>query len=160
MKSHLLVVLIIANLFVTSFGEDDLIESNLPSNSKEETEDVKINEEVKEEKRNEDNNQQEDEKNKASILFEMAMEILNNSKTDKTKAYYILQEAARLNNSKAQEMAAQAYLFGDNLPLNIPLAIYYFEKAAEQGSPTAQLVKCLLLLLFYLLLPLSYNFYY
>lgn len=106
---------------------------------------------MKEEKRNEDNSskQAEDEKSKANILLEMAMEILNNTKTDKTKAYYILQEAARLNNSKAQELVAQAYLFGDNLPLNIPLAIYYFERVADQGNPTAQFVKCPLLLLLF-----------
>ena len=132
MKSHLLIVLIFAYLLVVSFEEDVSIDSNLVKESREPDE-KKADENVV---TDEDVNV----KSKSTILFDMAMEILNNSKADKAKAYYIFQEAARLNNSKAQEIVAQAFLFGDNLPLNLPLAIYYFKRIASQGSSTSQMV--------------------
>lgn len=90
--------------------------------------------EAKEEAENE-------ETRRANIFYDMAMNVLNSSKPNKLKAYHLLVESAKLNNVKAQELVAQAYLFGEYLPLDIPGAIQYLKKLAYQGRSLSQMVS-------------------
>uniref|UniRef100_A0A915HW00 Uncharacterized protein n=1 Tax=Romanomermis culicivorax TaxID=13658 RepID=A0A915HW00_ROMCU len=55
------------------------------------------------------------------------------------KAFKVLDQAANLNHTGAQEMVAFAYLFGDHLRFNPRLARDIFEKLAVKGSPRGQM---------------------
>lgn len=74
-------------------------------------------------------------------LYDKAMEVLNDTRPDRRKAFATLVESAKLEHEPSQELVARAYLFGDDLPLNIPEATVLFKKLAAKGNPTAQLVS-------------------
>lgn len=80
-----------------------------------------------------------EEEKRANIFYETAMKLLNSSKSDKPRAYNLLLDSAKLNNTKAMEMVSQALIFGDNLPINLPLAINFLTILSEQGNTKAQM---------------------
>ena len=77
----------------------------------------------------------------AAILFEKAMETLNDSKPDRPSAFQNLIQAALLDHVPSQELVARAHLFGDDLPLDLKKAATMFKRLAAGGNPTAQLVR-------------------
>lgn len=77
----------------------------------------------------------------AAVLFERAMETLNDSKPDRQSAFQNLIQAALLDHVPSQELVARAHLFGDDLPLDLKKAATMFKKLAATGNPTAQLVS-------------------
>ena len=77
----------------------------------------------------------------AQLLYDKAMEILNDSKPDRGSAYDSLLEAAQLGHVSSQELVARAYLFGDDLPLNLKKSAEMFKRLAGQGNPYAQVVS-------------------
>ena len=57
------------------------------------------------------------------------------------RAYDLLELAAEMDNTKAMEHIAEAYLFGIHMPQNISRARIYSEQLAERGSPRGQMVQ-------------------
>lgn len=82
-----------------------------------------------------------EEEKKANIFYETAMNLLNNSNPDRPRAYNLILDSAKLNNSKAMSMAAQALIFGDNLPIDFSLAKRFLTQLAAKGDSTAQMVS-------------------
>lgn len=78
---------------------------------------------------------------KAKMYYETAMNLLNSTNPDRGRAYNLLLESSKLNNSKAMSMAAQALIFGDNLPIDFNLAKRFLKQLATKGDPSAQMVK-------------------
>ncbi|KAM7451339.1 Protein sel-1 1 [Porites harrisoni] len=73
------------------------------------------------------------------LLYQDATSFLNQTKPNYKKAYSLLEEAAFLHNyTKAQELVALAYLFGDHLPRNITKAVKMLEEIAGKGSAVGQ----------------------
>lgn len=73
------------------------------------------------------------------LLYQDATVLLNQTKPNYKKAYSLLQEAAFLHNfTKAQELVALAYLFGDHLPRNISKAIEMLYDITGKGSAVGQ----------------------
>ncbi|VDP02014.1 unnamed protein product [Soboliphyme baturini] len=75
---------------------------------------------------------------KAETIYQEAMKYIDQigvpSQNLKT-GYRILLEAVTLNHTKAMELVAFAYLFGDYLPWNLRKAEEMFDRLAIQGSP-------------------------
>lgn len=129
-------------------GEND----NSKSNSNEQVDEISADEEENESLNDEEDDdvnledltdeteELTDEQKKAIELYEQAMNMLNNSRPDKKRVYSVLEQAAKSNHSKAQEMVAIAHLFGDDLPLNFGVAKNYFDILSEKGNANAQLV--------------------
>ncbi|XP_018494082.1 protein sel-1 homolog 1 [Galendromus occidentalis] len=69
------------------------------------------------------------------------MNMLNDSsRSERPRAYHILEEAASLNHTSAKRMVAIAYLFGSNgLPFRPAVAKEFFEQLAEEGDSESQL---------------------
>lgn len=82
-----------------------------------------------------------EEERMAQSLYEKALETLNDSKPDRASAFASLLQAAQLKHIPSQELVARAYLFGDDLPLDLEKAASMFKRLAGAGNPTAQLVS-------------------
>ena len=84
---------------------------------------------------------QSDTQRKATAIYESAMTVLNDtSRSDRTRAYHILEQAAHLNHTAAKRMVAIAYLFGSNgMPFRPGVAKHYFEQLAEEGDAESRL---------------------
>lgn len=73
------------------------------------------------------------------LLYQDAIALLNQTKPNYKKAYGLLEEAAFLHNfTKAQELVALSYLFGDHLPRNISKAVLMLTDLADKGSAVGQ----------------------
>lgn len=73
------------------------------------------------------------------LLYQDATALLNQTKPNYKKAYSLLEEAAFLHNfTKAQELVALSYLFGDHLPRNISKAVLMLTDLANKGSAVGQ----------------------
>lgn len=73
------------------------------------------------------------------LLYQDATVLLNQTKPNYKKAYGLLEEAAFLHNfTKAQELVALSYLFGDHLPRNITKAVLMLTDLADKGSAVGQ----------------------
>ena len=56
------------------------------------------------------------------------------------RGYQYLSEAAELSHSKAMELTAMAYMFGDYLPQDLSSAKRLFDTLSSMGSPQGQMV--------------------
>lgn len=75
------------------------------------------------------------------LLFDKAMEILNDSKPDRPAAFWNLNQAALMGHVPSQELVARAHLFGDEMPLDLKKSATMFKTLAANGNPTAQMVR-------------------
>ena len=74
-------------------------------------------------------------------LFHQAEALLSNSdssKADVAEAMSLMQRAAALGSSEADEELGMAHLYGDLLPRNLTLAHQHFQSAADDGIAAAQ----------------------
>jgi SEL1 protein len=55
------------------------------------------------------------------------------------RAYAYLEEAGQLGHVKAEELVAEALLFGDPLPQNVTAAREMYESLANRGNPRGQM---------------------
>ncbi|CAG2101027.1 unnamed protein product [Medioppia subpectinata] len=72
-------------------------------------------------------------------LYETAVSILNTSRSDRSKAYDLMKESAKLDYDKAMEWVAKQHLFGDLLPFDLSVAKDYFTRLSLKGNPNSQL---------------------
>ncbi|XP_077493920.1 HMG-coA reductase degradation 3 isoform X2 [Amblyomma americanum] len=79
-----------------------------------------------------------EEEKRAISLYEAARALLNSTDSDRRKGYELLEEAADLGHTSAQEAIGEAYLFGDGVAQNVTKARLYFEALASVGSPAGQ----------------------
>lgn len=82
-----------------------------------------------------------EEEKRAQELYESAISHINSSYPDRKKGYSILIEAAELKHPRSQELVAKAYLFGDDLPINLKKAAAHFKDLAANGNAVAQMVR-------------------
>lgn len=85
-----------------------------------------------------------EEEKQARELYAAAKAIMNTTKPDKKRAYQLLDQAAKLNHTRAKEMVSFALLFGDTLKQNTTAAKEMFEELAATGSPKGQMGMALL----------------
>ena len=75
----------------------------------------------------------------ALMLYDKAMEILNETKPDRKSAFATLIESSNLGHEPSQELVARALLFGDDLPRDVGRAVSLLKTLSSKGNPTAQL---------------------
>lgn len=73
-------------------------------------------------------------------LYESAQSMLNSSRSDRTKAFQLMVESAKLDYEPAMELVAKQHLFGDDLPIDLSIAKNYLTRLAIKGNPNSQLV--------------------
>ena len=76
----------------------------------------------------------------AISLYESAQSLLNSSRSDRSKAYQLMTESAKLDYEPAMESVAKQHLFGDELPIDLNVAKQYFTRLSLKGNPNSQLV--------------------
>lgn len=75
----------------------------------------------------------------ALLLYERAMESLNEAKpSDRNAAFATLIQSSNLGHEASQELVARAMLFGDDLPRDVAGAVKLLKKLSSRGNPTAQ----------------------
>ena len=73
-------------------------------------------------------------------LYESAESLLNSSRSDRSKAYQLMTESAKLDYEPAMEWVAKQHLFGDDLPIDLNIAKKYFTRLSLKGNANSQLV--------------------
>ena len=77
----------------------------------------------------------------AENLYENAMKVLNKTRSDKSGAFGLLQQAAAKGHEQAQAKIAWAQLVGHPIDMNFEAAKETFLKLAERGVPEAHMVS-------------------